>query len=143
MHLTGGPIILNDFFSETPDPSCGAECSFVGLVRNRDHGRRVSRLHYEAYAPMAEKMIADIILDTEKRWPVSRIRVLHRIGTLEIGEAAVAVAVSAAHRDEAFRACRFVIDEIKQRVPIWKEEIFEDGSSEWVLCGRAASEICR
>lgn len=135
MFLTREPIALNDLLSVSPDPSCGAECSFVGFVRNHDRGRSVLRLHYEAYASMAEKMIAAIILEAEDQWPVSRVRVLHRIGTLEIGEAAVLVAISAAHRDEAFGACRFVIDEIKRRVPIWKKEIFEDGSDEWVLCG--------
>ena len=83
---------------------------------------------------MAEKMLEDLVLETKRRWPVDEVRILHRIGTLEVGEAAVAITVSSAHRAEAFEACRFVIEEIKKRVPIWKKEIFEDGTSEWVFC---------
>ena len=131
MRVTRETIVLEKFFVETSDPSCGAVCSFVGLVRNHDHGRVVRRLHYECYASMAEKMMDRVILEAKEIWPVHEIRVLHRVGVLEIGEAAVAIQVSAAHRDEAFRACRFVIDEIKNRVPIWKKEIFADGTEEW------------
>lgn len=83
---------------------------------------------------MAEKMMAGIAVEARRRWAIHSIHVLHRIGTLEIGEAAVAIRVDAAHRDEAFKACRFVIDEIKRRVPIWKKEIYADGAAEWVLC---------
>lgn len=134
MRITQEPIRLNDFFSEGADPSCGAIASFVGLVRNHDHGRRVLKLHYECYRSMAEKMLEWIVVEAKERWPVHEVLVRHRIGTLEIGEVAVAIAVSSAHRAEAFQACRFVIEEIKRRVPIWKKEIFEDGTGEWVFC---------
>ncbi len=83
---------------------------------------------------MAEKMIGVIVEEAEARWDAEKARVLHRIGPLQTGEAAVAISVSATHRAEAFEACRFLIEEIKKRVPIWKKEIFEDGTSEWVSC---------
>ena len=134
MRITQGPIRLDDFLSSAPGSSCGAVASFVGFVRDHDHGRRVLKLHYECYRSMAEKMLEDLVLETKRRWPVDEVRILHRIGTLEVGEAAVAITVSSAHRAEAFEACRFVIEEIKKRVPIWKKEIFEDGTSEWVFC---------
>ena len=135
MTLTQKAICLEDFFSFQPDKTCGAVASFVGIVRNHDHGRSVKRLHYECYWLMAEKMIQTLIGEAKNRWSVGEIRVLHRVGELEVGEAAVAIAVSSAHREEAFLACRFLIEEIKKKVPIWKKEFFEDGSSEWVLCG--------
>ncbi len=134
MRITRAPIRLEEFLSAAPASSCGASASFVGFVRDHDHGRRVVRLHYECYPSMAEKTLEEILAETKRRWPVDEVRVLHRIGTLEVGEAAVAIAVSSAHRAEAFQACRFVIEEIKRKVPIWKKEIFENGSGEWILC---------
>ena len=83
---------------------------------------------------MADKQIQGIIENTKKRWPIEDVQVLHRIGWLNVGEAAVVISVSSAHRDEAFVACRYMIDEIKTQVPIWKKEVFQDGTSEWVLC---------
>lgn len=140
MRISRAPIVLQESFFK-PGPSCGAVASFVGLVRNHDHGRRVSRLHYECYLSMAEKMLERIVAEAKDRWPINEVRVVHRIGTLEIGEAAVAIAVSSAHRAEAFEACRFVIEEIKKRVPIWKKEIFEDGTGEWIFCPAQAEAI--
>ena len=133
MRITEKAIDLNEFFS-APDASCGAVAAFVGLVRNHDHGRSVRRLQYECYRSMAEKMIETIVGRAKELWPVDEVRVCHRVGPLEIGEAAVAIAVSSSHRDEAFEACRFVIEEIKKKAPIWKKEIFEDGTGEWVFC---------
>ena len=134
MFLTQEPIDLANFLSRGVSPASGAECSFVGIVRDHDHGRKVCRLHYEAYASMAEKMIQTVVDETKERWAVQGVCVVHRVGTLEIGEAAVAIRVDASHRDEAFKACRFVIDQIKHRVPIWKKEMYADGSKEWVMC---------
>ena len=114
----------------------GAVVSFVGLVRDHHGGRRVARLEYSAYGPMAEAECARIVAEAESRWPV-RIALEHRIGALEIGDAAVAVAAGAAHRDEAFAACRYAIEEVKRRVPIWKKEFYADGSVEWVGAGTA------
>lgn len=133
-HITQEPISPEKFFSFTPDKSCGALAFFVGIVRNHDRGRPVRRLYYDCYSSMADRVIGILVQAAKTRWPLDEIHVLHRIGDLEIGEAAVAIAVSSAHRDEAFRACRYLIEEIKKKVPIWKKEIFEDGTSEWVTC---------
>ena len=136
MLLTRQPISLGEFFT-APASSCGALVSFVGVVRNRHRGRAVRSLLYECYVPMAEKMLAGIVAEAKERWPVDEVRVLHRVGPLEVGEAAVAIAVTSGHRDEAFAACRFVIEEIKHRVPIWKKEFYEDGTAEWTACAHA------
>ena len=141
MYITQEPIVLQNFFSWSPNKSCGALASFVGIVRDHDHGRTVKKLFYECYFSMANKMIEKIIVKSKRKWEVGEIRVVHRVGSLEIGEVAVAIAVSAVHRTEAFAACRFIIEEIKKKVPIWKKEIFEDDTSEWVLCGHPAESI--
>lgn len=141
MYITDKPIDCMDFFSFTPNPSCGAVSSFMGIVRNHDHGRAVLKLRYECYRPMANKMIQALIEEAKAKWNPAQIRVLHRVGTLEIGEAAVAIAVEAAHRAEAFSSCSYLIESIKKRVPIWKKEIFQDGSSEWVLCGHSVEAV--
>ena len=137
MTITDETIRLHKFFSGEPSGSCGAVASFIGIVRDHDDGRAVKGLYYDCYRPMAEKMVQVLMEVAETRWDVERIRVSHRIGHLEIGEVAVAISVSAAHRSEAFEACRFMIEKIKEKVPIWKKQIFEDGSSEWVLCGHS------
>ena len=109
----------------------GAVCLFVGVVRDHNDGRRVRYLEYEAYEEMALPLLAEIEADVRRRWPVSEVRLEHRLGRLEIGEASVAVAVSSPHRAEAFAACRHAIDTLKQRVPIWKKEFYADGSA-WI-----------
>lgn len=109
----------------------GAVCLFVGVVRDHNDGRRVRHLEYEAYEEMALPLLAEIEADLRRRWPVSEVRLEHRLGRLEIGEASVAVAVSSPHRAEAFAACRHAIDTLKQRVPIWKKEFYADGSA-WI-----------
>jgi len=114
----------------------GAVCFFVGVVRNENRGRAVLRLEYEAYEEMALPLMEEIAAETARRFPVTDVRLVHRLGRLEIGEASVAVAVSSPHRAEAFAACRFAIDTLKAQVPIWKKELYADGS-EW-LDGTAA-----
>lgn len=109
----------------------GAVCLFVGVVRDHNDGRRVRHLEYEAYEEMALPLLAEIEADVRQRWPVSDVRLEHRLGRLEIGEASVAVAVCSPHRAEAFAACRHAIDTLKQRVPIWKKEFYADGSA-WI-----------
>ena len=141
MYITDKAIALGDFFSFAPDPSCGALASFVGIVRNLDQGRPVKKLHYECYLPMANKMIQTLIEEAKEKWGPHEIRVLHRVGSLEIGEAAVAIAVSSAHRAEALLTCGYLIEAIKKRVPIWKKEVFRDGTSEWVLCGHSMETV--
>ena len=110
-------------------PGDGAVCLFVGVVRNENQGRPVLRLEYEAYEEMALPLMEEIAAETRSRFPVTDVRLVHRLGRLEIGEASVAVAVSAPHRAGAFAACRFAIDALKARVPIWKKEFYADGSA--------------
>jgi molybdopterin synthase catalytic subunit len=110
-------------------PSDGAVCLFVGVVRNENHGRAVLRLEYEAYEEMALPLLEEIAEETRRLYPVTDVRLVHRLGRLEIGEASVAVAVASPHRAEAFAACRFAIDTLKARVPIWKKELYADGSA--------------
>ena len=117
--------------AEVSAPERGGTVTFVGLVRNHHGGRQVRSLTYSAYEPMAESVCAEILAEAESRWPV-RIALRHRLGALEIGEVAVAIAVAGDHRDEAFEACRYLIEELKRRVPIWKRETYADGSEAWV-----------
>ena len=130
------PLDLTALAARVEAPDRGAVTSFLGLVRDHHGGRSVTRLEYSAYEPMAEAECARIVGEAEARWPV-RIALEHRIGALEIGEAAVAIAAAAAHREEAFAACRFTIEEVKRRVPIWKKEFYADGTVEWVGGGDA------
>jgi molybdopterin synthase catalytic subunit len=106
----------------------GALCLFVGVVRDHHQGRPVLRLEYEAYEEMALPLMQRIEDEAKSRWPVSAVRIVHRLGPLEIGEASVAVAVLSAHREEAFAACHWAIDTLKATVPIWKKEYGPDGA---------------
>ena len=109
-------------------PKDGALCLFVGVMRNENGGRPVLRLEYEAYEEMALPLMAEIEAEVKGRWPVTEVRMVHRLGPMAIGEASVAVAVAAPHRAEAFAACRYAIDTLKAKVPIWKKEFYADGS---------------
>jgi molybdopterin synthase catalytic subunit len=109
----------------------GALATFVGLVRDHHLGRAVVGLEYSAYGSMAERECARIVADAEARWP-ARVGLQHRLGVLEIGDIAVVVAAGSAHRDAAFDACRYVIEEVKRTVPIWKREHYADGTEAWV-----------
>lgn len=110
-------------------PADGALCLFLGVVRNENAGRRVLYLEYEAYEEMALPLMEQIAADARKQWPVTEVRLVHRLGRLEIGDPSVAVAVASPHRAEAFAAGRFAIDALKARVPIWKKEYYADGSA--------------
>lgn len=114
---------------------CGAVVTFLGTVRDLTGERVTVALDYEAYPGMAEKKMAEIEADTRQRWPVGDIVIEHRLGHLEVGEISVAVAVSCPHRVQAFEACRHAIDRLKELVPIWKKENWNDGSTEWVHPG--------
>lgn len=116
------------------DVRAGGFVCFEGWVRDSNEGRRVLRLGYEAFVPLAEKEGARILDEAMRVFPVFDIRCVHRVGTLELGELAVWLGVSAQHRGAAFDACRFVIDEVKSRVPIWKKEHYIDGDSGWINC---------
>ena len=126
VRLTRGPIDLAALL--TASPADGAVCLFVGVVRHENAGRRVRHLEYEAYEDMALPLMEQIAAEAARRWPVSEVRMVHRLGRLEIGEPSVAVAVVSPHRAEAFAACRFAIDSLKASVPIWKKEFYEDGA---------------
>ncbi len=121
------------------DPVCGGYAAFEGWVRNHNEGLAVRRLEYEAFEALAVKEGERIVAEAQRRFGVEQARCIHRIGDLTIGDLAVWVGVSARHRDEAFRACRYIIDEVKHRVPIWKKEHYENGDSGWVNCERCAT----
>jgi len=127
--------------AELTDPGCGAYAAFEGWVRNHNEGQRVTRLEYEAYAPLAAREGEQVIAEAISRYGLHGALCAHRIGALPLGEIAVWVGASAPHRDEAFRACRYVIDEVKHRLPIWKKEYYEGGDSGWVNCERCAAPV--
>ncbi|MCS6947310.1 MAG: molybdenum cofactor biosynthesis protein MoaE [Steroidobacteraceae bacterium] len=120
------------------DPGCGGFCTFEGWVRNHNEGHAVTRLEYQAFEALALKEGERIIAEACARYGVRNVLCVHRLGELAIGDVAVWVGVSGAHRDEAFRACRYIIDEVKHRVPIWKKEHYANGDSGWVNCERCA-----
>jgi molybdopterin synthase catalytic subunit len=120
--------------------SCGGFCSFEGWVRDHNEGQVVTRLEYEAFEALAVKEGERIVAEAAQRFGVERALCVHRLGSLGIGASAVWVGVAAAHRDEAFRACRYIIDAVKHRVPIWKKEHYANGDSGWVNCERCAAD---
>ena len=138
MEITGQPIDPSALRESLADPGAGGFCVFEGWVRNRNEGRAVRRLEYEAYEPVAVAEAERGIAEAMQQFPFISARCVHRVGMLEIGDLAVWVGVAAAHRDEAFKACRYIIDEIKVRLPIWKKEHYVDGDSGWVNCERCA-----
>jgi len=139
MKITSGPISPDTLRDDLVNPSAGAYVSFEGWIRNVNEGHDVLRLEYEAYEPLAVTEGLVVIEEAIARFSVLNARCVHRVGLLEIGECAVWVGVSSGHRDEAFKACRYIIDEIKVRLPIWKKEHYVDGNSGWVNCERCAT----
>ena len=132
--LSEAPLSLEEVVAAAGGPERGGLVTFTGTVRTETRGRRVRALSYEAYPAMAERAMAAIGQDIETRWAGSRVAIVHRVGTLVPGEAAVVIAVSAPHRAAAFEGCRHAIERLKADVPIWKKERFEDGE-EWVGLG--------
>ena len=122
------------------DSRAGGYAAFEGWVRNENDGHAVERLEYEAYAPLCVKEGERIVEEARAKYPFIAARVVHRTGLLELGDCAVWVGVVSKHRDEAFRACRYIIDELKVRLPIWKKEHYVDGDSGWVNCERCAAD---
>jgi molybdopterin synthase catalytic subunit len=120
-------------------PGCGGFAAFEGWVRDENEGRRVVRLEYEAFGPLALREGERILAAARARFGFERACCAHRVGSLGIGELAIWVGVSAAHRGEAFDACRYIVDEVKHRVPIWKKEHYENGDSGWVNCEHCAA----
>ncbi len=129
--LTREPIDLTTLINAVESPERGAIATFLGKVRNHHSGRTVLDLEYSAYEPMATERLRGILAEAEGLWAV-RVAASHRLGVLSVGDAAVGVAVASEHRNDAFVACRFVIEEIKSRLPVWKRERYDDGGEVWV-----------
>jgi molybdopterin synthase catalytic subunit len=129
--VTDKPLSLDAVVSEVADERAGAVATFTGTVRRQSRGREVTRLEYEAYAEMAEDVMAQIACELGERYELCAVSIHHRVGTLAIGEASVAIAVSAPHRQDALAACKDAIDRLKETVPLWKKEVYE-GGEEWL-----------
>jgi molybdopterin synthase catalytic subunit len=125
-------IFIQDVIDAVDTPEAGAIVTFAGIVRNNTRGRMVRYLEFEAYPPMAEKKMKEIVDEIYSKWGLDKVAMIHRVGRLEIGEVIVAIAVASPHRDKAFEACQYAIDRLKEVVPIWKREVWEDGTEEWV-----------
>jgi molybdopterin synthase catalytic subunit len=133
MHIETGPIDVESLRQALTNPSCGAHCAFEGRVRDHHDGQVVLGLAYEAYVPLAESEGERIIEEARSRFDIVDARCSHRIGAVAIGDVAIWVGVAAAHRDAAFAACRFIVDEAKRRLPIWKKEHYRSGESAWLM----------
>ena len=129
--VTTDPLQIKDVYAKALDHSSGAVNIFAGTVRNATQSKEVIRLEYEAYEQMAVKEMENIARQAQSKWPVNSIVIHHRQGILNVGDAAVLIAVCTPHRKESFEACQYIIDTLKQKVPIWKKEVFKDGE-EWV-----------
>lgn len=128
-HIVESELDLLSLLTQTEDPTCGALVVFGGMVRNHHDGKGVSRMRYTAYEPLAERVLTELEQEVMSRFEVPVCRIVHRIGTLAIGDASVFVVVRSAHREQAFEAGKYAIDTLKRRVPIWKNDYFTDGTS--------------
>jgi molybdopterin synthase catalytic subunit len=131
--VTTDPVSVEQMMRAVARPSAGAVVSFSGDVRDNDHGRQVATLTYEAH-PSAQALLEQVAHEVAQRADVQVVAVAHRHGLIPIGESALVAAVSATHRDAAFAACSQLVDEVKARIPVWKHQVFADGSDEWVNC---------
>jgi len=136
--ITDQPIDTASLRDTLTHDGSGGYVSFEGWVRDHHEGRRVTGLEYEAYEALAVSEGAKIVAEAKEKFGAARVACVHRVGSLAIGDMAVWVGASAPHRDEAFAACRYVIDEVKLRVPVWKKEHYVEGESSWVNCARCA-----
>jgi molybdopterin synthase catalytic subunit len=130
--ITKSPIDSAEILASVRDPSAGGTVLFLGTIRNRNEGKVVRGLDYQVYREMAEKRMLEIEKQVKKKWPVKKMAMVHRYGSLKVGEVSVVVAVSCEHRAEAFEACRYAIDTIKQTLPLWKKERLKGGKQSWV-----------
>lgn len=135
IELTTAPINYAALTEAVRSPACGAVVLFLGTVREMTGDKRTLRLGYEAYADMAEATMKELAVEARRRWPLHDVRIAHRLGLLELGDVSVAVAVGSPHRADAFDAGRWLIDRLKEVVPIWKQEHWADGTTEWVHPG--------
>ena len=138
MRITTEQIDPDRLRNELRDDRAGAYAAFEGWIRNHNDGEDVLRLEYEVYEPLALKEGEKVIAEAFEKYPILHVECVHREGLLEIGECAVWVGVTSVHRDEAFEACRYIIDQVKVRLPIWKKEHYVSGDSGWVNCERCA-----
>ena len=131
-HLTRSPISIDGLIREVAGPERGGTCVFLGTVRDAPSDGGVTGIEYSAYDAMADAECDHILAEVARRWPESRIALRHRLGLVETEAASIAIAAAAPHRADAFDACRYVIEAVKQRLPIWKKELRADGSALWV-----------
>jgi molybdopterin synthase catalytic subunit len=140
MHLARHPLDVNELLAEVQSPERGGTCVFLGTVRTDDG---VTAIDYSAYEAMAVAEIERILREAQDRWPEARVVLRHRLGVIPAGEASIAIAAAAPHREDAFTACRFVIEEVKKRLPIWKKEMRTDGTATWTDDTRQAKPTTR
>jgi molybdopterin synthase catalytic subunit len=131
-YLTREPISLEVLLAEVASAECGGTCVFLGTVRNGPEEGGVTGIEYTAYDEMAEAELARIVAVARERWPDARVALRHRLGLVAVGEPSVAIVTAAPHRAQAFEACRYVIEEVKARLPVWKKELRADRSEVWV-----------
>ena len=131
-YLTRSPISVDALLAEVAHADCGGTCVFLGTVRNGPEEQGVTAIEYSAYEDMVEAEFGRLLADARGRWPEARIAVRHRLGTIPVGEASIAIVAAAPHLAQAFEACRYVIEGVKQRIPVWKKELRVDGSEVWV-----------
>ena len=130
--LTQEPIDTSRILTHVASHDAGAVVLFLGTTREFTHGRQTASLEYECYAEMAEKKMAEIGAEVRQKFAVGEIAMVHRLGALNIGESSIVIAVAAPHRHAAFEACAYAMDRVKEAVPIWKKEFFDDGEAHWV-----------
>jgi molybdopterin synthase catalytic subunit len=133
--ITFDPIDHAGLVEQVRSTRAGAVCSFLGTVREITGDHKTAYLDYEAYPEMALKKLGELDREARRRWPIIELAIVHRLGRLDLGEVSVAVVVSCPHRDDAFEACRYLIDTLKEAVPIWKKERWADGTEEWAHPG--------
>jgi molybdopterin synthase catalytic subunit len=139
-HFTRHRLDLRDLLAQVQSPERGGTCVFLGTVRTDDN---VTAIEYSAYEAMADEELGRMLRDAQDRWPEARVMLQHRLGVIPAGEASIAIAAAAPHRDDAFSACRFVIEEVKKRAPIWKKEMRADGTATWTDDTRHAKPTSR
>ena len=140
LEILAGPVLALDVLREIENPAHGGQALFLGSVRNRNHGQQVLAVSYDCHKTIAESELGQIVAEARSKWgEANDVVVLHGTGRLEVGDLSVGIGVSSPHRAEAFEVCRYLIEELKVRLPIWKQEHYVDGESEWLkgheLCG--------
>jgi molybdopterin synthase catalytic subunit len=143
--VTNEKILASEFFLDSSVPEHGAQIIFTGIVRNHNQGKKVMGVSYDAHPVLAKKVFQEISEEALEKWGHDlSVRIIHRAGRLAVGEVSLVIVVSSRHRDESYQASRYIIEEIKNRAPVWKKEHYEDGDSEWLqghaLCGHGPHE---